>query len=396
LGNTPDMVEYYSQRITPYGFPDEKYAVVQSSVFNGWGAMENQTNTTYGDNLITGNRAYEWIDAHELAHMWFGDLVTCGDWRNIWLNESFATYFDALYTEYKYGYSSFQQRREDFFTFYSNEDQQIRYAIYDPPPGYIFGAVEYEKGALVLHMLRRLLGDQNFFAALIDYVNDYRYGNATTEEFKAHLETYYGDLDWFFAEWVYQAGHPEYRWTWWAVAQGQNYALNITIHQVQSNAPVFTMPITFKAHLANGTDTAFVLWNSAQSQGYTVLLRQRPTSVSFDPENDLLKEADEYVGIDPQEQLPGAFSLAQNYPNPFNSQTLISFSLSHPERVTLEIYDLGGRRIRSLYSGPLETGNYQLRWDGNNAAGMEAASGIYFYKLTTLEKSLTRRMVLLR
>jgi aminopeptidase N len=396
LGNTPDMIEFYSGRIVPYAFANEKYAVVQSSIFNGWGAMENQTNTTYGDNLINGNRTYEWIDAHELAHMWFGDMVTCGDWRNIWLNESFATYFDALYTEYKYGYAAFQQRRVEFFGSYSYEDQQIRYAIYDPPADYLFGSVEYEKGALVLHMLRRLLGDQNFFAALVNYANDYRYGNATTEELKAHMEVYYGDLDWFFNEWVYQAGHPEYHWSWWTGAQGPGYALNIMIHQIQSNAPIFTMPITFKAHFSTGADTTVVVWDSLPNQGFTVQLNRRPTQVYFDPENDILKTTDQYTGINTEQPLPGVFELEQNYPNPFNAQTQISFSLAATENVQLFIYDLGGRIVRKLINSELEAGNHRVIWDGKDNLGRESASGVYFYRLTSSEQALTKRMVLLR
>jgi aminopeptidase N len=396
LGNTPDMVEFYSGRVVPYPFADEKYAVVQSSIFTGWGAMENQTNTTYGDNLITGNRAYEWIDAHELAHMWFGDLVTCGDWRNIWLNESFATYFDALYTEYKYGYAAFQQRRDGFFNSYSYEDQQFRYAIYNPPANYLFGAVEYEKGALVLHMIRRLMGDQNFFAALVSYANDYQYGNASTEELKAHFETYYGDLDWFFNEWVYQAGHPEYSWGWWTGSVGQNFALNINIHQNQSNAPIFKMPITFKAHFNSGSDSTFVVWDSLATQGFTILFSRRPTAIYFDPENDLLKEVSQYTNIGNEQQLPGKFNLGQNYPNPFNSSTMIEYDLASDGIVTLDIFDILGRRVRTILNGQAAAGHYRAFWDGADDFGRPVSSGVYLYKIQASFGTDVKKMNLLR
>jgi aminopeptidase N len=396
LANTPDMIEFYSNRTIAYPFSGEKYAVVMSFVFNGWGAMEHQTCTTYGDALITGDRAYEWIDAHELAHMWWGDMVTCGDWRNIWLNESFATYFDALYSEYKYGYAAFQERRDDFFSSYSYEDQQFRYAIYNPPSQYLFGSVEYEKGALVIHMIRRLMGDSSFFAAMTNYGNQYKYGNATTEEIKAHFEAYYGDLDWFFNEWIYQAGHPEYSWSWWQRQAGSNYNLNITVHQNQSNAPIFKMPITFKAHFNSGTDSTFVVWDSLQTQTFTMAFSRRPTVVYFDPENDLLKEATQYSSVDNENAIPGNFYLARNYPNPFNPSTMIQYDIAGAGPISLQIFDMLGRRVKTLVDGAAQAGHYSVVWDGSDDSGSQVSSGIYLYQIQTPAGVSTRKMNLIR
>lgn len=396
LANTPDMIEFYSSRTVPYPFMGEKYAVAMSSIFNGWGAMEHQTCTTFGDRLITGNRAYEWIDAHELAHMWWGDMVTCGDWRNIWLNESFATYFDALYTEYKYGYAAFQERRADFFDSYQNEDQQYRYAVYDPPSQYLFGAVEYEKGALILHMLRRLMGDNSFFGALIDYANHYRYGNAVTEELKTHFETYYGDLDWFFNEWIYQAGHPEYTWSWWQRQDGANYNLNITIHQNQNNAPTFVMPITFKAHFNTGADSTFTVRDSLQTQYFTLTFSRRPTGIYFDPENDLLKEVNQYTTVDEERAIPGNFYLARNYPNPFNPSTSIRYEIASDGQISLIIYDVMGRKVKTLADGFTSAGQHSVVWDGCDDSGIPVSSGIYLYVIKTPAGIATRKMNLIR
>lgn len=396
LANTPDMIEFYSTRTVPYPFMGEKYAVAMSSIFNGWGAMEHQTCTTFGDRLITGNRTYEWIDAHELAHMWWGDMVTCGDWRNIWLNESFATYFDALYTEYKYGYSAFQERRVDFFNSYQNEDQQFRYAVYNPPSQYLFGAVEYEKGALILHMLRRLMGDTNFFAALIDYANQYRYGNAVTEELKTHLEAHYGDLDWFFNEWIYQAGHPEYSWSWWQRQDGANYNLNIAVHQNQTNAPTFKMPITFRAHFNSGADSTFTVWDSLQTQHFTLTFSRRPTVVYFDPENDLLKEVNQYTSVDDEQIVPGNFYLSRNYPNPFNPSTTIRYEIANDGQISLIVYDVMGRKVKTLTNGYASAGQYSVVWDGRDDSGMQVSSGVYFYVIKTPANIAIRKMNLIR
>jgi aminopeptidase N len=396
LANTPDMIEFYSSRTVPYPFMGEKYAVAMSSIFNGWGAMEHQTCTTFGDRLITGNRTYEWIDAHELAHMWWGDMVTCGDWRNIWLNESFATYFDAMYTEYKYGYAAFQERRADFFNSYQNEDQQYRYAVYNPPSQYLFGAVEYEKGALILHMLRRLMGDTSFFAALTDYANHYRYGNAVTEELKAHLETYYGDLDWFFDEWIYQAGHPEYSWSWWQRQEGSDYYLNIAIHQNQSNAPIFKMPIAFKVHFNTGSDSMFTVWDSLQTQYFTLTFSRRPTAVYFDPENDLLKEVNQYTSFDEEHPIPGNFYLARNYPNPFNPSTTIKYEIAGDGPVCLTVYDVMGRKVKRLVDSYVSAGNYSVVWDGSDDDGIQVSSGVYLYVIKTPNGGATKKMNLIR
>jgi len=396
LANTPDMIQFYSSLIVPYPFLGEKYAVVQAAIFNGWGAMEHQTCTTYGHNLITGDRRYEWIDAHELAHMWFGDLVTMADWRHIWLNESFATYFDALYTEYRYGYASFQQRRANFLNAYLREDQQRRYAIFDPPAGYLFGACEYEKGALVLHMLRRLIGDQSFFAAIRNYAIEYAYGNASTDELKAHFEAYYGDLDWFFNQWIYQPGHPEYLWSWYVQDFGGVYPVSITIHQTQNNAPIFKMPITFKAVFPGGSDTTFVVWDSLQSQGFTIFLSRRPVNLLFDPENDLIKEVEQYTNIENRADEPAVFDLARNFPNPFNSSTVIDYSLDQDGIIKIGIYDVAGRLVRTIINGRQTAGRHRTVWDGTDMAGMPVGSGIYFYRLESDCGRITRKMNLIR
>lgn len=396
LAYTPNMVEFYSNQVVPYPFANEKYAVVQAAIFNGWGAMEHQTCTTYGHSLITGDRRYEWIDAHELAHMWFGDLVTMADWRHIWLNESFATYFDALYTEYRYGYNAFQQRRANFLNAYLNEDSQRRYAIYDPPSGYLFGACEYEKGALVLHMLRRLLGDQNFFAAIRNYANQYAYGNASTDELKAHFENFYGDLDWFFYQWIYQPGHPEYLWNWYAQDIGGQHPVSITIHQTQSNAPIFKMPIKFKATFPGGSDTTFVLWDSLPSQYFTVFLNNRPNNLIFDPENDLIKEVDQYTEIGDNGVKPAFLELSQNYPNPFNSSTQIEFYLEQDSPVRLEIFDITGALVKKLVSANQSAGKHKILWDGTNSDGKAVGSGVYIYRLDAAGTVSAKKMNLIR
>lgn len=270
-----------------YPFLSEKYGMAE---FPWGGGMEHQTMTSYGAGLINGNHYYDWINAHETAHQWFGNSVTLGDWRDIWLNEGFATYGDALWHEANYGGASFQSRLSSFRNTYFNEDATLRYPIYDPPEGYLFGAAEYEKGAWVLHMLRKIVGDSTFFDILTEYRDTYEFSNAVTTDFidivNSVTDTTY---QWFFDQWIYQAGYPEYEFEYVTSSDGNAYTTTIYIDQVQFNAPIFTMPIDFR--LASGQDTVTVThWNNSPSDSFSVQTDFYPESVEFDPGNAILKK----------------------------------------------------------------------------------------------------------
>jgi len=289
FANTGAMISFYSERFGTYPFMGEKYSMSATRIFNGWGAMEHQTNTTFGDALITGYRYYEWIVAHELGHQWFGDKITCLDWRNIWLNESFATYLDGLFSEHFYGQSAFHDRMTGFRNQYFNEDGYARYPIYDPPPDYLFGAAEYEKGAWVLHMLRHVMADSAFFDGMHAYSDSFAYGNASTDDFQSAMEAYYGDpLGWFFGTWIYDQGYPVYRFGWDTQAYNGQTNVLFQIRQDQSNAPVFTMPVDIRFQ-GSGFDTTVVFWNSLQNQHYSMFFPSAPSSLTFDPGDWILK-----------------------------------------------------------------------------------------------------------
>jgi hypothetical protein len=289
FGNVDAMISFYSEKFGNYPFMGEKYSMSQSRIFNGYGAMENQTNTTYGDGLIDGNRGYEWIVAHELAHMWFGDKTTCLDWRNIWLNESFATYLDALFTEHFYGASSFRSRMADNQSQYFNEDSYARYPIYNPPSSYLFGSAEYEKGAWVLHMLRRIMGDEPFFTGMAAYSNTFPYGNASTADFQGIMESFYvNSLEWFFNEWIYDQGFPVYSLGWATQPYEGRINVLLEIRQDQINAPRFEMPIDIRFQ-GIGYDTTVVFWNNQIDQYYSISFPIAPSNVIFDPDSWILK-----------------------------------------------------------------------------------------------------------
>ncbi|MBU2585998.1 MAG: M1 family metallopeptidase, partial [Bacteroidetes bacterium] len=205
--NIPTMMQCFEAYYGKYPFVKYGHAYVQPFSFGG---MEHQTLSTIHRNWLTHD-AQSGI-AHELAHMWWGDLVTCETWKDIWLNEGFATFSEDLYREYTQGkdiYFASMNVKANFY--YSNNPG---YAIYNP--AYIFNAaISYYKGALVLNMMRFVLGDSLFFKSLMDYKNQHLYSTATTNDFKNSVSATIGsDFSYFINQWIYQPNHPQYVYNW--------------------------------------------------------------------------------------------------------------------------------------------------------------------------------------
>jgi len=287
--NVVDMIDFYSSTYYPYPF--DKYGIAEVVLS---GAMEHQTLTAYGQSLITGNLQYEWITAHELAHMWWGDMVTLGDWRDIWLNEGFASYFDPLYVEYKYGWNAFQARMASYRNSYFIEDQWSRFPIYDPL--WMWGATVYDKGAWVLHMLRYVVGHDTFVDIMYTYADTYTYGVAVTPDFQGVCEQVSGlDLEWFFQQWIYEAGYPEYEYSWYqAPLPNGKHMVGVHIDQVQQNAPVFTMPLEITIETTGGEVTERIDIDS-DSVDWNTMVADAPTDVLVDRDNWVLKKSTEVL-----------------------------------------------------------------------------------------------------
>ncbi len=256
-----------------YPFVDEKYGIYQCQFGGG---MEHQTFTAQGT-------FDEGVTVHELGHQWWGDMITCETWNHIWLNEGFATYTEGLWAEFKPGSSGLPALKSFMAgikytgagsVYVTDAETADMYAIFD-------GSTSYDKGGWVLHMLRHVLGDADFFAALDAYRAAFEYAAATTEDFQAVCETFYGDsLNWFFQEWVYGERAPAYSWGWSsAQVNGQNYLL-LYIDQTQSAAyQRFTMPIDV---VVNGT--TYVVFNNADPEHFVIPVPSAPTTVSLDPD----------------------------------------------------------------------------------------------------------------
>jgi aminopeptidase N len=377
--NVVDMMKFFSVKFGEYPF--EKYGMVAVYPFS-YGGMEHQTITTINRRWLNGN--YEGGIAHELAHQWWGDLVTCENWAEIWMNEGFASYGDALYTEYKYGKDAFVSKLKSWANSYFKEDSSIRYAIYNPPPGKLFGTAVYFKGAWVLHMLRNLIDDSTFFKVLQEWGKRYAYGTGTTRKFNDVVnEITKSNFDWFFEQWVLDSGYPVFDFYITAI----DSQIVINIRQVQKNSRIFKVPVEFKVS-TQGFDTLLTFWNHTPDTIYVVkfgfTVNRNDLKIEFDPSEKILKKVNAIVINKAESSTPLNFKLYQNYPNPFNFETKIDFEIggmaSKIYKCKISLYDVLGRKVREIFVGELPVGRYSLDLKLN-----DLVSGIYFCELVVID-----------
>lgn len=277
---TKDMISYFASLFGEYPFVKEKYAHVD---FLGGGAMEHQTCSCF-------SFWDEWVVAHELAHQWWGDMITCSSFHHIWLNEGFASYSEALWYEHLNGpgTASVYQMSENLYlgpgTVY----------VEDPENENIFNlGLSYSKASWVLHMLRHVVGEDIFFRILKAYNHsDHKYDSATTEQFQAICEQVSGmNLEKFFHQWIYEEGYPSFTASWQAGLNGGQYDLSLQIKQKQKNY-IFWMPLDIIIKTAAGAKK-FIVTDSLDIQDFKFSLDEKPLSVEIDPDNWVLKTVQE-------------------------------------------------------------------------------------------------------
>jgi aminopeptidase N len=358
LDETSAMIEVFSQRYGEYPFVDERYGHAEFTGMFG-GAMEHQTCSSMG-HYSRG------IIAHELAHQWFGDMITCRDWHHIWLNEGFASYSEGVYYEAIGGRSSYNQFILSEM-YYAKQAQGTIWVQDITSIDEIFnGFRSYAKGGIVLHMLRGVVGDSTFFDIMRAYAAhpDYAYSVATTENFQAVAESVYGQsLDYFFQEWIYGEKYPRYTAEWSKThLSGDEYRINLNISQVVNPNPAFfTMPVQIKLNTSSG-DTVITVFNNEQDQEFEIVVLGKPTSLEFDPNNFILKTVTVVSNTDDITNLY-EFSLEQNYPNPFNPSTKIKYQIANTGFVNLQVYDILGNEVVTLINKEMQTGNYEVEFD---------------------------------
>jgi len=388
LDATTDMIHEFALMFGEYPFLKEKYGHAEF----GWGGgMEHQTVSS----MVGFNRD---LVSHELAHQWFGDMITCKDWHHIWVNEGFATYLEALYVEKKSGFAAYSNKIAEELTNAKYAYGSV-YCVNIDDDGEIFsGARSYSKGAAILHMLRGVLGDSIFFKTMYDFANDpqLKYGVATTEDFQHVAETVSGkDLDYFFSEWVYGENYPTYDVNWGYNnfgLTGNKYNAHVKVSQRNNSTPAFfTMPVQFKFHTSVG-DTLITVFNDQKIQEFNFVLDGEPTTFKFDPNVWILRTIGTSatdVEAEPINLLN--YNLEQNYPNPFNPETKISYQIGSSEQVKLTVYDVLGREITTLVNEFQNAGNYSYNFDASNLAG-----GVYIYQLSTPSYQNSKKLILLQ
>jgi aminopeptidase N len=385
LGLTPVMLRIFSDTYGLYPFINEKYGHTQ---IGAGGAMEHQTMTS-----TTGFS--ESTIAHELAHQWFGDMITCANWPNIWLNEGFATYSEAIYFERQGGKAAYVQFLQNIMS----RAMQAKGTVYVQDTSTVASIFDYNrsyaKGAWILHMLRHVVGDSVFFRGIRAYAANprFRYGHATTEDFRGVMETAAGtSLGYFFDEWVYGEGFPTYRPTWSSVPSGSVFLVRITLSQSAptANPSFFTMPVDLRFSTASGDTTITVISSSPQDR-FLFQLEHEPTALAVDPDRWILRTT-----LAPAGTVPAEFSLSANYPNPFNPGTKIDYEIPRRARISIAVFDLAGRKVATLADGTADPGRFQVEWDGRDERGNVVASGTYICRLITEDVSLSTKMTLLR
>ena len=382
-----EMIEVFSEKYGQYPFIEEKYGMSQ---FTWGGAMEHQTNssmTNFG----------EMVTAHELAHQWWGDMITCKDWHNIWINEGFATYSEAVWQENKYGQSAYNS----YVNYWSSRTYTGSIYINDISDVYgIFDRIVYSKAAFVLHMLRNIFGDSTFFNILSEYREQYIWSNASTEDFRDVCEQVTGeDLDWFFTQWIYGEGRPLYEYGWKYETGDTTNRVYLRLKQSQTSTTTFKMPLTIRVNY-NGYSDDYEILNETRDELHLFSVKSTPSSVEIDPDNHVLKYTQlvdyDTSALDPFREIPQNFYLYQNYPNPFNEQTKIGFGLSKSCGISIRIFNVLGQEIKTVFEGFKSPGVYEIIWNGRDNSGNPVSSGMYFYTINSPFFNQTRKMIYLK
>ena len=360
LNQTPLIMNLFETLFETYPFAAEKYGHAQF----GWsGGMEHTTVS------FMGNFSRSLI-AHELAHQWFGDKITCGSWNDIWLNEGFATYCASLVIENFDGQAAFIANKNSMINSITSQPGGTVY-LSDAEAqdvGRIFSQrLSYYKGAMVLNMLRLKMGNTNFFQGIKNYLADptlaYKY--AVTVNFKSKMEAAHGSsLTSFFNDWVYGEGYPTY------TVSGENFAsgkVRFLVSQTQSHGSVsfFAMPLPVKIIGSNGQTQDLLLDNVTNNQYLTADVNFPMTSFIFDPDKDLISK-NNITSLDFKNQELQLLSL---FPNP--GATLVRMQMT----AGIEIYNTVF--INALGQQVKETSSANT-WDVS-----QLSAGIYFLKVTT-------------
>ncbi len=373
LLTTDTLLQFYDSVIGPYPFMNEKYGHAQ---FGRGGGMEHQT-MSFMSHFRFG------LNAHELAHQWFGDKITCGSWQDIWLNEGFATYFAGLPLETMYEGSEWNNWKKTFLNRTISQpngsvfvdDTTLVSRIFDP-------TLSYAKGGYILHMLRKQIGDDPFFKGIQAYISDPEliYKTAVTSDFFNHIENQTGtDLSTFINQWIYGQGFPSYNLEWNQV--GNELKLKLAQTTSDPSIPFFFLDVPILVEGENGDSLWLKISHIENHQKENIVVPFNVSKISIDPNLDLISKANFVINT-------SSFSDINIFPNPG-----VDFINVAPggefERITsYTIYSADGKVMESA-----KNVNYTNEWCINTS---QWADGNYQMVLFSKEKSTTKGLVILR
>ena len=334
------ILDLYENLFEVYPFHNEKYGHAQF----GWGGGMEHTTVSF---MVGFSRQ---LIAHEMAHQWFGDKVTCGSWKDIWLNEGFATYIATLVIENFDGNSAFVTEKQNMINYITSTPNGNVYLtdLQATDVNRIFSSqFSYNKGAMVLEMLRFKLGDTLFFQGLKNYLADtnlaYKY--AVTSNLQAHLEAVYGfSLTEFFNDWVYNQGYPTYTITAQNWGSGQ---AKFVVNQTQSDTSVsyFALPVPVRIFGASGQQADLVLDNTVNGEEFIKSVPFPITSVSFDPDRHLIADSSSLITLGSQNfDLESAISI---YPNPSSDVLHIQMPITSTLEEVIVYNNLGQKVLEN-------------------------------------------------
>lgn len=368
LDQTPLILNLYENLFEIYPFHNEKYGHAQF----GWGGGMEHTTVSF---MVGFDRQ---LIAHEMAHQWFGDKITCGTWKDIWLNEGFATYVASMVIENFDGVDAFISDKTDmvdYITSNPNGNVYLTDAQATNVNRIFSGRLTYDKGAMVLEMLRFKMGDAMFFQAIKNYLADTNlaYGYATTANLQAHLETVYGSsLTEFFNDWIYNQGFPSYD----VIAEGiGGDQVRFTLNQTQSNTSVsfFEMPVPITVYGFNGEVLDIVLNNTTNGQQFIETVPFPISDVVFDPSKHLISNNNTVTLGKENFEVNNSVKL---YPNPVSNELYIKL----PTNVTLEkitVFNSMGQKVMGSNSGTIFVNNLS---DGVYQIVVETTEGTFHKK----------------
>lgn len=350
LDKTHGAMNLFCKLLGPYPFADEKYG---HAIWGKSYGMEHQTLTSM-PNSITFTRL-----AHELSHQWFGNLVSCKSWQDIWLHEGFASYFEVVALE---ELDSEYEARKRMDYFHEKALTQESGSIYVPENSensasrIFFWRLSYAKAATVVQMLRYEIDDDEiFWGALRSFLDRFKDGTATTEEFKQVINESTGeDYGWFFDQWIYGEGFPTYSGTWYD--GGGEITMNIRQNTSRpSVTPLFRMNMPYRIYYRGGGDTLVHCEQTEAFHVFTVPVDREVIHIRMDPDNRFLNTSGGFTQVFTNKIVDHNLSWYAVYPNPFTDMINISSSLPAGSVQHIEVCDLGGRIVAQLSTREKET-----------------------------------------